>query len=101
MFSLALSPLKIKLIQSGLTLDGVAAVARVPDEHVVTPAERRRVVAGSAGHHVVVIAAEQRIGALAAGDHIVAVAAVDGETNRAGGERRGIDGVVAVAAVDD
>ena len=89
-------------VESGVTPDGVAAVARVPDEHVVAPAERRRVVAGPAGHHVVVIAAEQGVGALTAGDHVVAVAAVDVvETDRAGGERRGIDGVVAVAAVDD
>src|SRR5262249_40121902 len=57
--------------------------------------------AGPAGHHVSVIAAEQSVGALAAGDYVVAITAVDGETDRAGGERRGIDGVVAVAAVDD
>ena len=35
-------------VVAGLALDGVAAVARVPDERVVAGAEQRRIVAGAA-----------------------------------------------------
>ena len=75
----------------------VAAVARVPDHHVVAGAavvridpagaarQRvvagaavQRVVAGAAVDEVVAVAAGQRVVAVAAGDRVVVVAAVDG-----------------------
>ena len=74
-------------IGAGLTLDRVAAVARVPDEHVVAVAEQGHVVAATAGDDVVAVAADQRVGALAADDGVVAGAAVDGELDLAGTER--------------
>ena len=60
-------------------VDGVAAVAGVPDEGVVARAERGHVVAAPADDGVV---------AGAAGDGVVAVAAVDGEVDLAGVEPR-------------
>ena len=92
MFSLTLAPLNSSVSLPRLALDRVAAVARIPDEGVVAGAEQGRVVAAPADDDVV---------AGAAGDGVVAVAAVDREVDLAGLERRGIDGVVAGAAVDD
>ncbi len=74
-----------------LAFDGVAAVARIPDEGVVAGAAEQRVVAAAAGDDVIAVAADQRVVAVAAGDGVVAVAAVDGEADQgceavAGGE---------------
>ena len=84
-----------------LAFDGVAAVARVPVEHVVAGAEQRDVVAVVAEDEVVAVAAEQRVVALAAEDGVVAGAAVDGQLDDAGRQGRGGDGVVAAQRVDD
>ena len=51
-----------------LALDGVAAVAGVPDEGVVAGAHEGDVVAAAAGDDVVAVAADQHVVALAAGD---------------------------------
>ena len=51
-----------------LALDGVAAVAGVPDEGVVAGAQEGRVVAAAAVDEVVAVAAEQHVVAVAAGD---------------------------------
>ena len=67
-----------------LALDGVAAVAGVPDEGVVAGADERRVVAAAAVDDVVAVAADQDVVAVAAGDGVVARAAVDGELRSAG-----------------
>ena len=85
-------------VGAGLALDGVAAVARIPDERVVAVAEQRHVVAAAADDGVVAVAADERVVALAAGDGVVAGAAVDGEADDAGRQGRGIDRVVAGAA---
>ena len=55
-------------VDAGLALDHVAAVARVPHEHVVAGAEEGDVVAPAAVDEVVAVAAEQHVGAVAAGD---------------------------------
>ena len=88
-------------VDAGLALDGVVAVARIPDEHIVAGAQEGDVVAAAADDEIVAVAAEQHVGALAAEDGVVAGAAVDRELIDAGRQRRGIDDVVAAAAVDD
>ena len=65
-----------------LALDGVAAVARIPDERVVAGTQERDVVAAVAVDRVVAVAAEQRLDALAAGDRVVAGAAVERQGDR-------------------
>ena len=66
-------------VRAVLALDGVAAVARIPDESVVSVAEQRDVAALVPVDRVVSGASDEDVGALAAGDRVVAVAAVDGE----------------------
>ena len=84
-----------------LALDDVAAVARVPLEHVVAGAEEGDVVALLAVDEVVAVAAEEHVVAVAAEDGVVAGAAVDGDCDQrreiAGGRER----VVAAVHVDD
>ena len=79
MFSLTLAPLNSSVSMPGLTLDRVAAVARVPDERVVAGAEQGHVVAAPADDDVIAGAAD---------DRVIAVAAVDREVDLAGIERR-------------
>jgi len=69
-----------------LPLDGIVAVAGVPDEGVVAGAHEGGIVAAPAVGQVV---------AVAAGDDVVAVAAVERELNHAGVHRLGVDHVVA------
>ena len=68
-------------VGAGLALDGVAAVAGVPDE---------RVVAGAHEGHVVAAAADDQVVAGAADEDVVAVAAVEreGDLRRPGAPRR-------------
>jgi hypothetical protein len=63
---------EIKPIEAGLTLDRVATVARVPDEHVIARAQQRRVVAGAAADDIVAVVAQEGVIALAADERIVA-----------------------------
>jgi len=63
-----------KRVEAGPTLNRVAAIAGIPDEGII---------AGPAD------------------DGVVAGAAIEGQRHRAGDHRRGIDRVVAGAAVDD
>ena len=83
-----------------LALDGVAAVARIPDEGVVAGPEDREVVAAVAVDRVVAGAAAQRLDALAAGDRVVLRPAVERQGDRLRLEAGGRDGVVAAKAVD-
>ncbi len=94
-----------RLVDAGVTLVGVVAVAVVPDDDVVAGAAvdrlgvtRGRVLAGRDA--VVAVAAVDQVGPGRAGDRVVAVAAVD---RRRAGEGRGgdVDVVVAAAGVDD
>ena len=66
----ALAPLKQHRVGAVLALDGVAAVAWVPDEGVVAGAHQRCVVAAVAVDRVVPVAAE-RVDALASGERVV------------------------------
>ena len=50
---------------------------------------------------VVAVAADDEVVALAAEEHVGTQAAVEREADHAGGERRGVDRVVAAPAVDD
>ena len=88
-------------IGAGLTLDRVAAVARIPDEGVVAVAEQRDVVAAAADHGVIAVTADQRVVAGAAGDGVVAGTAIDGEADDAGRKAGSVDDVVASTALDD
>src|SRR5262249_39029593 len=63
-----------QLVEAGLAVDGVAAVAGVPDERVVPLAADDEVVAGAAGH---------------------------GQSDHAGDQVRGVHRVVAAEGVDD
>src|SRR5262249_14303789 len=69
-----------------LALDGVAAVARVPDEGIVAGAELGCVVAGATNYRVL---------ALAAGEVIDPRAADEGQPDQVGGQVRGVQRVVA------
>src|SRR5262249_42598920 len=64
-------------VRAVLPFDHVAAVARIPDEQVVTRAEPGDVVPLVAVDHVVTVAADQRLGSGASGDRVVAGSAVD------------------------
>ena len=71
-------------VDAVLALDGVAAVARVPDERVVAGTEEGDVAAAVAVDRVVAVAAEQRLVARAAGDRVVSVSTVDRRRDRVG-----------------
>src|SRR5262249_43707772 len=68
---------KVKRIEAASAIDGIAAVARVPDEPVVAGVAEEHVVAAAADDDVVSGAAEQYIVSLAADDRVVAGAAID------------------------
>src|SRR5213078_3493921 len=78
-------------VRPGLTLDNIAAVARIPDEGVVAVAEKRGIAAAAADHKVV---------ALASDDGVVAGAAIDGEADDICRQARRTDDVVAGARSD-
>ena len=79
-------------VDAGLALDGVAAVAGVPDEGVV---------AGAHEGHVVAAAADDQVVAVRCRSEVVAVAAVQGQADHGrAASARGVDGVVAGEAVD-
>ena len=77
-FSAMLAPLNSMVSVARLALDGVAAVAGVPDEGVVAGTHQRHVVAAAADDEVVALAADQLV---------VAAPAVERELDRAGRSR--------------
>ena len=83
-----------------LAFDGVAAVARIPDERVVAGTHERQVVAPVSVERVVPVAAEHRLDALAAGNRVVSGAAVEAQGDRLGCEGCCRDHVVAAETVD-
>ena len=87
-------------VDAVLALDHVAAVARIPLEHVVAGAEQGRVVALVAVDEVVAVAAEKEIGAVAAEDGVVAGAAVDGHADEGRQIAGGAEAVVAAVHVE-
>ena len=88
----AVGAVELECVHASLAVNSVAAIARVPDEHVVTRAKRR---------HVTPFAAVDDIIAGAADDLVIAVTAVEREVDLTGVELRRVDGVVAGTAVDD
>ena len=88
-------------VVAALALDGVAAVAGVPDEGVVAGAHQGHVAAAAAVDQVVAVAADQDVVAVAAGDRVVPRAAVHGECDQRGQAIAGREGVVAAVHIDD
>src|SRR5262249_51150103 len=91
-------------VGAGVAFDRVAAVARVPDERVVTGAERTLIGAAVAVDDVVAAAAEKCLRTAATGEVVVAVAAVEDRRDRVGEDAvRVVDphDVVAARGVDD
>ena len=74
---------------------GHGVVADELDDDVVAATAVEHVDAGAADEHVVAGAAEQDVVAVAADQHVVARSAVERELDRAGGQARGFDDVVA------
>ena len=83
-----------------LALHDVAAVARIPGEGVVAGSQQCHVGAAVPVDRVVPVTGVEDVVAAAAGDRVVPGAAVRGELDRARGEARGVDRVVAVGRVD-
>ena len=100
MFSFAPRAVEQHRVVAGLAFDDVAAVTRIPLEHVVAGAQERRVVALVAVDEVVAVAAEQQVGAVAAEDRVVARAAVEGELDQRGEVAGRGDDVVAAVRVE-
>jgi hypothetical protein len=85
------------LVRAVLTLDDIAAVARVPLERVGSRAEEGDVVALLAVREVVAVSADQQVHSVASEQRVVARAAVDRDPDQ-GGQVPGRGGAV-VAAV--
>src|SRR4029077_16617955 len=90
-----------KRVGAVLAFDGVAAIARIPDEGVVAGAAEQIVIAAAAGDDVITIATKQPVGTVATGDGVVARAAVHRNTDEAGETVAGGEGVGATVHVDD
>src|SRR4051794_7017989 len=84
-----------------LTIDAVAAVARIPDERVIAGTEERGVGAAAAGDQVVAVAADQHVVAVAAGNRVIAGAPVQGQVDEGGETVAGGDDVVAAIGMHD
>src|SRR5262245_50090856 len=82
---------EVERVEPALAIDDVAAVTRVPDEHVIAVAE---------GRHVIALAADDGVVAMASEDHVVAGAAVERQVDLVGRKTAGIDLVVAGAGQD-
>lgn len=88
-------------VASGEVLDYVATCRRARVESRKARAEERERILAHAPRHVVDTgAADDPVVTLAADQRVVAGAAVEGESNSTGGERRGVDDIIANSAVD-
>ena len=99
----AAGPVEHHLVEAAPALDDVRAVARIPDEGVVSPAEEGRVSAAVAVDEVVAATTDEDLVATPADERVIAVLAVDPRC--LGRRERAIDlvdpdGVVAVAGLD-
>ena len=65
MISLTFGADELEPVDAVLTLDRVAAVARIPVERVVACAQKGEIVPFPADHEVVAVVADERVGALA------------------------------------
>ena len=102
--SAAAAPLKTHRVGAGLAFDGVAAIARIPDERVVARAQLGEVVAPVAVDRVVPGAAAQLLHSGTAGEVVVSVPAVERRRDAVGEDSVALvdaHEVVAAAAVDD
>src|SRR5262249_53954140 len=88
------------LIVAGLSLDDVAAFARVPDEGVVAVAHVGRILTPAAVDEVIAVAAVQRVVAVAAVQRVVPRATVHRDLDERGEAVAGGDHVVAAVGVD-
>jgi hypothetical protein len=91
-------------VGAGLALEGVAAVAWIPDESVVAGTHQRQVVALVAVDRVVAVAAEQRLGSPAAGKLVLTAPTVEGRRDGVGEDAVAFvdpDEVVAGPSLDD
>ena len=86
-------------VRAVLALDDVAAVTRIPLEHVVAGTHEGDVVALLAVDEVVAFAAEQQVDAVAAEDRVVAGAAIDRDLDQRGQVAGGRETVVAAVGV--
>ena len=99
----AAGPVEHHLVEAGPALDDVRAIARIPDEGVVSLAEEGRVGAPVAVDEVVAATTDEDLIATPADERVIAVLAVDPCRL---GRREGaidlidLDGVVAVAGLD-
>src|SRR6185312_426726 len=87
-------------VTAGLAFDGVAAVARVPDEGVVARAQQCQVVASIAVDRVAAVATEQLLGTRASGEIVIPGATVGRQGDRLRRESGRRDRVVAAESVD-
>src|SRR5262249_7146163 len=88
-------------VGSGLALNGVVAVARVPLEGIVASAEEGYIIALVAIDEVVAVATQQRIVAVATQQRVVAGTAVDGDLDQRREVAGGGKAVVAAVGVKD
>ena len=88
------------VVEAVLSLDDVAAIARVPLEDVLAGAEQADVVALLAVDEVVTVAAQQNVDAIAAEDGVLTGAAVDGDLDQRGQVARRRERVVAAIGVE-
>ena len=103
MRSAALAPLNSIVSVPARPSDGVAAVARIPDERVVAGAQERQVVAPVPVDRVVSVAAEQQLRSGASGEVVVSVPTVERRRDAVGEGAVGLvdpDEVVAAPGVD-
>src|SRR5262249_6122816 len=77
-------------VHSGLAVDGVVVVTRIPDEGVV---------AGTHVGDVISVTTDDYVVALAAGNVVITEAAIHGQRDLAGGEKPGIDHVITAKSV--
>jgi len=73
----AAGPVEHHVVKTGSAFDDVRAVARIPDEGVVTPAEEGRISAPVSIDEVVAAATEEDLVATSADEGVIAVLAVD------------------------
>src|ERR1035438_2807481 len=76
MFSFTLAPLKTRVLVPAWALDGVASIARVPDEGVIAVAQQDDIVAPAAAYRVIARAPNDNIVSVATDDRVIAVAAI-------------------------
>src|SRR6185503_5376612 len=91
---------ELQRVGAGVALDDVAAVARVPSEHVVTGTQVGGIAADVAVDEVVAAAAQQNVVAIAAAQRVVTRAAVQCELGQGADAVQSGEGVVSRTPLD-